>query len=295
MKDPAEQLVADIVSAYRKLPGCRAIALIGSRARGTAKPFSGVDLMLVYYTPISERERKSVIELLADKGTQSEILEYPITMDIFHRGGLQIKIFHASQDVICERVAIVEKRLRMVRTMLIASLFESKILWDPKNQLQAWKMRIQPVPEDYKLAIVPRIYGEVVNVLEDINSELDSQNFFYLHHEIIECIEKLYEMMFLLNNQYLNLSHRIDTIVSGFVLLPRGFLKTIRELLVIPNTGQGLRLKWRTLAGLTRQTGEFLITKGYSDVERSLERLKTVAPFLYKEGTDTPLRQSGTN
>ena len=283
MKDPIDTMLSEIVTAYQKLPGCRAMALIGSRARGTSKSFSDVDLMMVYFSPATGHDRKVVIESLQDKGSRSETLEYPMMMDVFQRGGLPVKVWHVSQDMICERVATIEKRLRLISPMLIASLFESKIFLDPRNQLQIWKSRIQPVPDGYKQTIIPQIFAEVVNVIEDLNSELDSQNHFYIQHELLGALENIYELIFLVNGQYLNLSHRIDSLISGFSLLPKGFMKSSEELLSAPCTRQGLRQKWRILSELAKISGEFLRSKGFTLVTPSLLRLNAAAPFLFKK------------
>jgi Nucleotidyltransferase domain len=287
--DPLEPILAEIIKGYQTLSGCRAIALVGSRARGTAKPFSNVDLITIFYSAPSDRERSIVIKRLQDKDSTPKMYQHPIMTDSFKRGGLQIKIWHISQDMICERVATVEKRLRLVSPMLIASLFESKILWDQKNQLQAWKNRIRPLPEEYKQTVIPLIYGEVSAVIEDLSQEIDTRNFFFVQHELIDALENLYELIFLLNGQYLNLSPRIESMMSGFTQIPKGFQKKVTKLLSAPCTAQGLRQKWRLLSELAKNTGDFILSKGYIQIAPFMEILKSSAPFLFKnlENQDT--------
>ena len=280
--DQVKQILDDVIAEYSKLQLCRAIALIGSQARGTAKPWSNIDIMVVDFALPRIEDRQTILDRLNDSGKKAECEQYPIVCDRFHRGGYPVKVWHVSQDVICERVATIDKRLRLSSPMLISSLHESRILYDPKKQLQAWKSRISPIPIEYKHVIIPQLFGEIVSVIEDLGPRQESHNLFYLQHDILESIKNIYELVFLLNDQYLNLSPRIEQIVSEFKMLPQDFKTKIKNILVTSGDIPGLRQKWRMLAELTYELGKFIQKEGHYNLKDPIQDLLTAASFLKK-------------
>jgi hypothetical protein len=276
-----KQILNEIVREYENIPEYRALALIGSYARGTAKEQSGIDLMGICFREPGIAERKKAAFALADPGTEIQYFDDPFMEDRFIRGGITISIWHVPQDMICDRVSSIEKRRRLESTVLIASLFESQILWDPRNQLLIWKKAINPIPDDYKKKIIPQIFAEVATVVSDLAELQEIQNTYFNQHEITIAIEGLFEILFLINGQYLNFSPRFETIVSGFALMPKWFLNRLKELLGTPMDGRGSRLRWRYLAELTKMTGDFLRKSGDYELLFGWEKLKRSAPFLF--------------
>ncbi|MBN1549915.1 nucleotidyltransferase domain-containing protein [bacterium] len=279
--DPAKQVLFDIVYSYQKLPGCRAITLVGSRARGTSGPKSSVDIMCVYFSEPDKSQRKEIAKKLSDDPEKIVCYEHPIIMDNFTSHDLKINVWHVSQDLICERVSTIEKQLRLTNPMLVASLHECKILWDPKNQLNLWKKQISPVPEYYKDAIIPQIFGEIISVIKDLSTLEDEESYFYFQHELIAAIKNIYELIFLLNGQYLNLTHSIDSMLGSFEKIPRNVPSKIKMLLLSPCTARGLKQKLRLLCEVTKLIGDILSEPDKYDITGEMEQLCECAPYLF--------------
>jgi hypothetical protein len=275
------QVISEIVATYRTLEECKAIALVGSQARGTAKQWSDINLMCVCFSHPEPSSRMLIIKAIADPGSPFLIKEFPIATDTFTKAGSPVMIWHISQDTICDRVASIEKRRRLESTMLIASLFESQILWDPRNQLAVWKNEINPIPEEYLKHVVPLIFSEVTTIIEDLGSSKIEPGVFYIHHEIIIGLEDIYEILFLLNGFYLNFSPRIDAILGNLKLVPASFSAKVKELLNYPSDARGLRLRWRLLADITKSVGDLIVKQGRFDIEDGMTQLKKSAPFLF--------------
>lgn len=279
--NPVNQMITEVVSKHSQLSGCRAIALIGSRARGTNESRSGVDMMSIFFSLPDLESRKETIHALEDKGTQGFMSDYPVMMNAFIKGGLPFNIWCIRQDIMCERVAAVEKLRRPDNSMLIASLQESKILWDTQNQLGIWKDKITPIPEQYKQEVIPQVFAQATSVIEDLVGEQKSRNTFYVQHEFLLCLERIYELLFLLNGRYLTLTHQMTTILSHLELLPDAFQSKVDTFLSTPNSRQGLRLKWRLLAELIKSTGQFIEDNGKYDLERGWNQMRKAVPFLF--------------
>lgn len=283
-----DKQLAEIIRGYQRIPEFRAAALIGSRARGNAKASSDIDLMLVCLAVPDVSARIRIIRDMADMGSELTCISDPIDTDAFSRGGARFRIWHVSQDTICDRISSIEKRRRLESTMLVASLFESKILWDPRKQLEAWKSRINPIPKEYQKIVIPQIFAETTSVIEDISDMKEDQNLFYFHHEISGALENLHEIIFLLNGQFLNLSHRLDEIIGAMKFTPEGFLIGVQQLLKTSSDTKNMKMKWKMLAELTRLIGKFIEKNGNYNLGVGWAQLHSAAPFLFESQVSYP-------
>ncbi len=273
--DYFEQVTKAIISEYRQVPGCRAIALTGSRARGTDKPLSNVDLMIVSFEMPRLEQRREIAQSLADASTTSRCVSSPIPTDEFSRGGLQIRIWHILSDIICDRVAEIEKKRHVTNSLLISSLFEARILWDPANQLKAWQSRINPIPQEYVQKIIPEIFAEVVSVVMDLSRNRRLNTRFYFNFEIAEALKNLYELVFLLNGKYLNYSSRMNETVRQFGHLPEDFSNRVDTIISIPDDEENYPKKLNRLTELAVAVGNLIVSLGIRDVEALIDQLHT--------------------
>ncbi len=283
--DALQAVLNNLVQFYSELPECRAVALIGSRAEGTAKSWSDVNLMLVMFSQPDRERRLSLIQKLTSSQQRFRCTDSPFPTDRFDMGGYSINVWHISQDLICDRVASISKGRRLESTMIIAILHDCKILWDSNNQLRAWRNRITPVPEKYKLKVIPVVFSEITNVVEDIaRAYKKEESLFFIQHEILAALRVIYEIIFLINNRYLNLTRRVDSVITTFEHLPPEFLTRVNDILLGPSDSEGVRRKWRLLAEIIKQIGRFLedLDPRYQ-LSNGWAQLQKAAPFVFKE------------
>jgi len=283
-----EKQISEVIRGYQRIPEFRSAMLIGSRARGNATAASDIDLMMVCLDVPDVSTRIRVVRDMADMGSELTCINNPIDTDAFNKNGARFRVWHVSQDTICDRISSIEKRRHLESTMLVASLFEGKILWDPRKQLEAWKSRINPMPKEYQELVIPQIFAETTSVVEDLVEIRDEQNIFYFHHEVSCALENLYEIIFLVNGQFLNLSHHLDESIQSLKTAPEGFLIGVHQLFKPASDLKSLKMKWRMLAELTRLVGKFVEKNGKYNLSVGWVQLQSVAPFLFEQQIHFP-------
>ncbi|MBN1297549.1 nucleotidyltransferase domain-containing protein [bacterium] len=278
----ASMVVENIVSAYRAIPGVMAIALFGSRARGTENQYSDINLMIVESNSPTQSTRASVLAQLSDPGQPATCRDIPIPADAFQVDGFLVTIWHINEDLICDRVASVVKGRRMENSVIVAILNESTILWDPRKQLQTWKSSVNPVPESYTRGVIPMLFSEVTHILESLNSSTPSDSAFFIQHELIAALTSLYEIIFLLNNEYLILNDHMDHEILRLARVPDDFLKHIQGILSLDNSFDGQMARRRRICLLTLQMGRFIESIGSYNLKAGWVQLRRAAPFLFE-------------
>lgn len=278
----ASTVIDNIVGAYKTIPGVKAIALFGSRARGTETDTSDVNIMVVESTSPTQSTRASILAQLSDPSLPSWCRDIPVSADAFHVDGYLVNIWHMNEDLICERIASVVKGRRLENSVVVAILNESAILWDPRKQLQAWKTNVNPVPETYKRAVIPVLFSEVTHILESLVNISKEDSLFFINHELISGMTSLLEIVFLMNNQYLILNHHLDSELKRMQLLPDEFTKQIQSILSLDATLDGLLARRRRICLLTQHVGQFIEKNTGYNLKAGWVQLKCAAPFLFE-------------
>ncbi len=278
----ASAVVNNIVAAYKAIPGVKAIALFGSRARGTETPESDINIMVVESTSPTQSTRASILAQLSDPALPSWCRDIPISADAFHVDGYLVNIWHMNEDLICERIASVVKGRRLENSVIVAILNESSILWDPRKQLEAWKTNVNPIPENYKRAVIPVLFSEVTHILESLMNMSKSDSIFFINHELVAAMTSLFEVVFLMNDHYLILNHRLDRELQRMHLLPDDFLKQIDSILSLDTSFDGLLSRRRRICLLTKHVGEFIEKNTGYVMKAGWVQLRRAAPFLFE-------------
>ncbi|MCD4654030.1 nucleotidyltransferase domain-containing protein [bacterium] len=277
----AAVVIENVVNAYKPLPGVKAIALFGSRAKDTASISSDINLMVVESNSPTQSTRAQVLSQLCDHTQPSSCRDIPIPADAFHVNGYLVSIWHIDENLICERIASVVKGRRLENSVIVAILHESSILWDPRRQLQAWKTSINPIPESYIHSVLPVLFSEISYILESLSTTSISSTFFY-HHELMAALTSLYEIVFLSNGFYLTLNHRVNKELEILKYLPTDFIKHVDSILLLDSDPKGLLAKHRRICLLTQLVGKFLETKNNYKLKAGWGQLKRAAPFLFE-------------
>jgi predicted nucleotidyltransferase len=276
------ETIDNITDVYKHLPGAWAIALFGSRAKGTATETSDVNLMVVESELASQSSRAQVLADLADPDMPSACRDMPIPSDSFYADTIKISVWHIPEDLVCERVSTVLKNRRLEDSVIVSILHDSRILWDTKNQLRAWKNIVSPLPVEYKRTVVPILFSEIAYGLEIMKPVEPSNSLFFMHHELMALIKTIYEIIFISNNSYFTFSHRLDQDLRRLESVPEDFLKHIRAILSLEISSDGLQARWRRICHLTQLLGEHLDSHGLYNLKTGWVQLKRTASFLFE-------------
>ncbi len=273
--------IEKITSVYKTLPKAWAIALFGSRARGTATEKSDINIMVVQSELATQSARAQILSILADPDKPSICREQPIPSDYFYIDGVPASIWHVPEDIICERVSDVVRNKPLKYPLIVSILHTSKILWDPKKQLKAWKNVISPLPLEYKQTVIPVLFSGITNGLEIMDRHSDISSMLFSFHEQGEIIKVLYEIVFLANDNYIIFSPHLDREINKLQNIPDGFLKHVQAVLSMDTDPEGLQARWRRLCHLVQIVGNFLEKQGLFNLKSGWTQLRKTAPFLF--------------
>ncbi len=275
-------IIESVVEAYKALQEVHAIALFGSRAKGTATDMSDINLMVVESKPPSQSTRAHMLSLLCDPEKPFLCRDIPIPADSLRIQGIHTNVWHIAEDLVCERVSSVLKNRRLEDSIIVAILHDSRILWDPKKQLQAWKNIISPVPADYRKTVIPILFSEITYGLESLGATDPVPSAFFIQHELLSIVKTLYEIIYLANGFYFSISQHLDEEIERLESIPEGFTRSIENILSMDISSKGLTARWRRLCHLTQIVGQFLDSQGQYNLKPGWNLLKRTAPFLFE-------------
>ena len=177
MTDP---ILEQIVSALAAVPEVAAIALGGSRARGTETPSSDTDIGLYYrkgHAPVAVALREALTGLIDDPG--GAVVTEPGEWGPWIVGGAWLSIGDRKVDLLYRCFELVEAVIRACRAGDVTMDYQPghphgfcsaiwmgevalcRLLHDPDGQLAALKAMTSPYPEKLGRALVDRFLWEI--------------------------------------------------------------------------------------------------------------------------------------
>ena len=244
-----ETLLGQLVGALAAVPGVRAIALGGSRARGTATPGSDYDIGLYYEAarPIDVVALAPVVRALDDRGAGD--LVTPLGgWGPWIDGGGWLKVGGVSVDLLYRdlgRVAgaiddahagKVERYYQpghphaFLPTIYMGEVAYARLLHDPVGALAALQRRTMPYPLALARAVRERFEWEATFALENARKALDRQDVAYIAGSAFRSVACLCQTLFALNGVYLLNEKGAAAAVDGFARRPSDFSRRVARL-----------------------------------------------------------------
>lgn len=270
-----------VTNVYKKIPKAWAVALFGSRATGTATDASDINIMVIESELASQSLRAQILSTLADPEKPSACRDLPIPSDVFHLEGIPVTVWHIPEDLVCERVSTILKNRPLEDSVIVSILHNSRILWDPKKQLLAWKNIVSPLPLEYRRNVIPILFSGAAYGLELMAHQGPATSLFYCHHEQVGIIKMLYEIVFISNNTFLTFSSHLDDQIRSLESVPDDFIRHVEAILSMDITPEGLQTRWRRLCHLVHIVGTFLENQRLYNLKTGWAQLKKTAPFLF--------------
>jgi hypothetical protein len=271
-----EALLRRLVVALSSVPGVEAIALGGSRARGTAVATSDYDIGLYYraHRPIDVAALGKVAAALDDRGVEASVTPIGgwgpwidgggwlvvggVHVDLLYRDldrvGAAIDDAHAGK---VERFYQPGHPHAFLPTIYMGEAACARLLHDPAGTLAALQRRTTPYPAALTTALRERFEWEAEFALANARKSLDRGDVSYLAGCAFRAIACLCQTLFALNGVYLLNEKGAVAAANGFALAPSGF--AVRVAAVFADLGSGV-----PAAGLGRLRDLIVETRGLS-------------------------------
>lgn len=241
-----EALLSLLVGALAPVPGIEAMALGGSRARGTATAASDHDIGLYYRSrrPIDIAVLSKVVALLDDRGAKAEVTPlggWGPWIDgggWLLVGGIHVDLLYRDLDRVAAAIddaqaGKVEPHYQpghphaFLPTIYVGEAAHARALYDPTGSLAALQARTTPYPPALAAALRKRFGWEATFAIANARKSLDRDDVSYVAGCAFRAVASLCQVLFALNGSWLMNEKGAVAAVDGFVLKPADFSQRI--------------------------------------------------------------------
>jgi predicted nucleotidyltransferase len=244
-----EALLSRLVGALAPVPGIAAIALGGSRARGTATAASDYDIGLYYRggRPIDIAALREVAAALDDRGAAAEVtplggwgpwidgggwlLVDGVHVDLLYRDlervAAAIDDAHAGK---VERFYQPGHPHAFLPTIYVGEVACARVLRDPGGVLSALQARTRLYPAPLGRALRERFEWEAAFALANARKSLDRGDVSYLAGCIFRAVACLCQTLFALNGVWLLNEKGAVPAVDGLAHKPAHFARRVQDI-----------------------------------------------------------------
>jgi hypothetical protein len=248
-----EALLSRLVVALAPVPGVAAIALGGSRARGTATAASDYDIGLYYRSgrPIDVAALGKVAAALDDRGAQAEVA--PLVTGIggwgpwidgggwLLIGGIPVDLLYRDLDRVASAIddahaGKVEPHYQpghphaFLPTIYVGEAAYGRPLHDPAGSLASQQARTTPYPPALAAALCRRFAWEASFALANARKSLDRGDVSHLAGSAFRAVASLCQVLFALNGRWLLNEKGAVAAVDGFALKPTDFSRRVAHI-----------------------------------------------------------------
>lgn len=217
----AEELIGEMVDRLRGAPGVAAIALGGSRARGTATPHSDIDLAL-YYAPDEPLDLDALRQVAQaiDDGHRADALTAIGGWGPWINGGGWLHVRSMPLDLLYRDLRQVADCIQQCRAGTVTIAYQPghphgflnaiymaetalcRIEWDPQSLLLALKAQTDPYPAALRLALIERFFWEARFALQNARKGVPHADVAYVAGCLFRSVSCLTQTLFALNERY---------------------------------------------------------------------------------------------
>jgi len=220
METPLDPILSRVVGAVASVPGIRAIALGGSRARDWHHPKSDIDIGLYYRGELDVAALSRAAAAL-DDDHRNELATPRGGWGRWVDGGAWLRIDGVPVDFIyrdLDRVdAIIDAVGRgefeiayhvghphgFVSAAYAGELAVSRALLDPEALIAARKALLAPYPAALRAALIGRFLGEAQFTLALVDKGIAAQDLIYAEGAVFRVVACLCQAIFALNGEWL--------------------------------------------------------------------------------------------
>lgn len=244
-----EALLSRLVVALAAVPGIEAIALGGSRARGTATAASDYDIGLYYrgHRPIDIAALSKVAASLDDRGAEAEVTPLGGWGPWIDGGGwllidgIHVDLLYRDLDRVTSAIddvhaGKVEPHYQpghphaFLTAIYVGEVAHGHPLRDPAGSLAVLQARTTPYPPALAAALRKRFGWEASFAVANARKSLDRGDVSYMAGCIFRAVASLCQVLFALNGRWLLNEKGAVSAVDGFALRPADFSHNVARI-----------------------------------------------------------------
>lgn len=267
-------LAQDIADRLGKIKGIEAVALGGSLARGEGHPDSDIDLGLYYDPnhPPSVKDLNQLASELDDSHASNLITEFG-EWGTWVNGGGWLTINKRPVDWLYRDISFVSKVINDCQAgktscyyypghphgfhdhYYLAEIYYCRALYDAKNVLTSFKEKVKQYPPLLKKTLIEKYLWEASFSLQTSIKAAKRADIFYVHGCLSRCVACLIQVLFALNERYINNEKGAIQIADAFLLRPNNFKAIVSTILAnLGNNDHELLANIKKLEGLVEET-----------------------------------------
>ena len=275
------KLAQEVADSLSKIDGVLAVALGGSLARGTAHQDSDIDLGL-YYDPDHPPSIALINQLateINDNHTENLATGFG-EWGPWANGGAWLKIMNQAVDWLYRDVTQVSRVLSACQSGVsncyyypghphgfhdhyyLAEVYYAHVLYDKQGVLSSLKKEVACYPSLLKKVLIEKYLWEADFSLQTSLKAAKRADVFYVTGGLFRCVACLIQVIFALNERYINNEKGAISIADAFLLRPNNFKEIVSTLLANPgNNEHELVANIKKLESLVEETEKLLISQ----------------------------------
>jgi predicted nucleotidyltransferase len=255
----------EIAEIIKKIPGVKGIAFMGSLVHGLVDQYSDIDVV-VFCTKIPNKENRLKLLSQNHKMDFSEASSGWVadTQDMFY--------FEGSKEKSCIEYVKIESVNRKIKAIKVLNhlsngssfkrmmlwVWNTKVLWDPKNIIKKWKVDIKM----YYLKLRKHI-PFLLNIVDKHSKRPYTRSFgrgdvINLHAFFNQMLEQYILALFLLNNDYMVFPKKVTQRINLLKHKPKNCAKLLNEAVQLGYDERNFRKKMQILGNLARETKDIV-------------------------------------
>ncbi|HZG88438.1 nucleotidyltransferase domain-containing protein [Paenibacillus sp.] len=247
-----QSVISKIMNRLKEVDGVHALALGGSRARGTQNPNSDIDIG-IYYSgksglDIAQLQREASV---LDDDNRDNILTEIGGWGSWINGGGWLKMNQIPVDFLYRDLDKVSKVMDQCMTgditidyqpghphgfmnsIYFAEVALCKVLWDPSGVLAEMKTRTNPYPPILQKAIIQKFLWEANFSLENGRKGIYKKDLSYIAGCWFRSVSCLNQVLFALNETYWMNEKGASAIIDTLKMVPSEYSSRVNNIMTL--------------------------------------------------------------
>lgn len=252
MASQIDSLIQRITEELQEVPGVIGVVLGGSRAKGTAKPDSNIDIGIYYdessgfkveniarvAKKLDDEHRDGIITSLGEWGAWVNGGGW-LVIEGYHVDFLFRDVHRVSSIIDDCSAGLVSAHYQTghphayLNVMYMGEIAISRILWDSDNRIQTLKARTTPYPKALKDAMVDFFTFEASFSFMFADKTAASDDITYVTGHCFRCISCLNQVLFAKNELYCINEKRAVAMIETFPIKPANYKQRLDQVITL--------------------------------------------------------------